>query len=78
LLALLCAACNGERAAPDRATPSAVENHGPEPLLLRVPRGGGTGRVYRYPKLDSTVWTVDEAPAIERVLAFDPVPARLR
>jgi hypothetical protein len=27
--------------------------------------------VYRYPMLDSTVWTVDEAPAIGRVLAFD-------
>ena len=37
-----------------------------------MPRGGGTGRVYRYPKLDSTVWTVDEVPAIDRVLAFDP------
>lgn len=71
LLALLCAACNSERAAPDSTTPSVVENHGPEALLLRVPRGGGTGRVYRYPQLDSTVWTVDEAPAIDRVLAFD-------
>ena len=72
LLALLCAACNNDRAAPDSATPSVVETHGPEPLLLRVPRGGGTGRVYRYPRLDSTVWTVDEAPAIDHVLAFDP------
>ena len=27
--------------------------------------------MYRYPMLDSTVWTVDEAPAIDRVLAFD-------
>jgi SPOR domain len=72
LLALLCAACTNDKAAPDSSTSSVVENHGPEPLLLRVPRGGGTGRVYRYPKLDSTVWTVDEAPAIDRVLAFDP------
>ncbi len=72
LLALLCAACNSDRAAPDRTTTSVVESHGPEPLLLRVPRGGGTGRVYRYPNLDSTVWTVDEVPAIDRVLAFDP------
>jgi hypothetical protein len=72
LLALLCAACNNEKAAPDSAAFSAVENHGPEPLLLRVPRGGGVGRVYRYPRLDSTVWTVDEAPAISHVLAFDP------
>jgi hypothetical protein len=71
LLALLCAACNNDKAAPDSATSSVVENHGPEPLLLRIPRGGGTGRVYRYPHLDSTVWTIDEVPAIDRVLAFD-------
>lgn len=71
-LALLCGACNDNRAAQDTTTTTVVENHGPEPLLLRVPRGGGTGRVYRYPNFDSTVWTVDEAPAIERVLAFDP------
>jgi len=36
-----------------------------------VPRAGGTGRVYVYPKLDSAVWTVDEAPPLDRVLAFD-------
>jgi cell division septation protein DedD len=72
LLALLCAACKDDRAAPDRTTSSVVDNHGPEPLLLRVPRAGGTGRVYRYPTLDSTVFTLDEAPAIDRVLAFDP------
>ncbi|HEV7388622.1 MAG TPA: SPOR domain-containing protein [Gemmatimonadaceae bacterium] len=36
-----------------------------------MPRTGGTGRIYLYPKLDSVVWTVDEAPALERVLAFD-------
>jgi cell division septation protein DedD len=73
LLALLCAACNDDKAAPDSSTPSVVEIHGPEPLLLRVPRGGGTGTISRYPNLDSTVWSVDEAPAIDRVLAFDPV-----
>jgi cell division septation protein DedD len=71
LLALLFAACKDDRAAPDSTTTSVLENHGPEALLLRVPRGGGTGRVYRYPRLDSTVFTLDEAPAIERVLAFD-------
>jgi hypothetical protein len=73
LLALLCAACtNNDRAAPDSTNFQPAESHGPDPLLLRVPRGGGTGRVYVYPKLDSAVWTVDEAPALERVLAFDP------
>lgn len=28
--------------------------------------------MYVYPKLDSAVWTVDEAPALDHVLAFDP------
>jgi SPOR domain len=73
LLALLCAACsNNDKAAPDSTNFQAAETHGPDPLLLRVPRGGGTGRVYVYPKLDSAVWTVDEAPALDHVLAFDP------
>ena len=73
LLALLCAACsNNDKAAPDSTNFQAAESHGPDPLLLRVPRGGGTGRVYVYPKLDSAVWTVDEAPALDHVLAFDP------
>ncbi|MFL5598426.1 MAG: hypothetical protein ACJ77S_13285, partial [Gemmatimonadaceae bacterium] len=57
LLALLCAACTNEKAAPDSTNLQLAEGHGPEPLLLRVPRGGGTGRVYAYPKLDSVVWT---------------------
>jgi hypothetical protein len=73
LLALLCAACsNNDRAAPDSTNFQAAETHGPDALLLRVPRAGGTGRVYVYPKLDSAVWTVDEAPSLDRVLAFDP------
>ena len=72
LLALLCAACSNERAAPDSTNVQVAENRGPEQLLLRVPRAGGSGRVYRYPHLDSAVWAVDEVPAPERVLAFDP------
>lgn len=71
LLALLCAACTKDRAAPDSTTPQVAEPHGPDPLLLRVPRGGGTGHVYLYPKLDSAVWTVDEIPPLDHVLAFD-------
>lgn len=73
LLALLFAACSRERAAPDSTNVQVTEeNHGPEQLLLRVPRAGGSGRVYRYPNLDSAVWVVDEVPSIERVLGFDP------
>ncbi len=71
LLALLCAACTNDRAAPDSTNLQVAEAHGPEPLLLRVPRGGGTGRVSVYPRLDSVVWTLDEAPSLDRVLAFD-------
>jgi len=71
LLALLCAACTNDRAAPDSTTPEIIEPHGPDPLLLRVPRVGGTGRVYVYPKLDSAVWDADEVPALDRILAFD-------
>lgn len=71
LLALLCAACTKDRAAPDSTTTQAIEPHGPDPLLLRVPRGGGTGHIYAYPKLDSAVWTVDEIPPVDHVLAFD-------
>lgn len=44
---------------------------GPDPILLRIPRSGGTVRVYLYPKLDSVIWTGD-ATSIERVLGFDP------
>ena len=72
LLALLFAACSKERAAPDSTNVQVAENHGPEQLLLRVPRAGGSGRVYRYPNLDSAVWVVDEVPAVDRVLGFDP------
>jgi hypothetical protein len=71
LLALLFAACSKERAAPDSTNVQALENHGPEQLLLRVPRAGGSGRVYRYPNLDSAVWVVDEVPGVDRVLGFD-------
>ena len=72
LLALLCAACSNDRAAPDSATPQLAEVRGSDALLLRIPRRGGSARVYVYPKLDSAVWTDSAAPALERVLAFDP------
>ena len=70
LLALLFSACSDEKAAPDSTTPT-QEARGADALLLRVPRGGGQGRVYVYPRLDSAVWTVDEAPSLREVLGFD-------
>lgn len=71
LLALLCGACSDEKPAPENISPAARESRGADPLLLRVPRAGGTGRVYLYPNLDSAVWVVDEAPRIARILAFN-------
>jgi len=45
---------------------------GPEQLVLRLPRDGGTVRAYAYPTLDSLVWTSHEGvPHIARVLAFN-------
>jgi hypothetical protein len=53
-------------------TQSAAPN-GPDPIILRVARVGGAPlRAYAYGALDTAVWTsVDKAPAITRVLAFD-------
>lgn len=70
LIALLPFACTGERGAPESTT-SAPSRPGTDALLLRVPRAGGEGRVYLYPKLDSAIWTSVRLPSINRVLGFD-------
>jgi hypothetical protein len=74
-LALVLAACRGSDRSdvPASRTVSTNPARGPDALLLRVPRNGGVARVTAYPQLDSTVWTSsDAAPALDRVLAFDP------
>jgi hypothetical protein len=75
-LALVLAACRGSdrsNVPPATRTVSTNPARGPDALLLRVPRNGGVARVTAYPNLDSTVWTsTDAAPALDRVLAFDP------
>lgn len=44
---------------------------GPDAVLLRFPRGGGTARAYRWLR-DSTVWTSSQrVPDITDALAFD-------
>ena len=45
---------------------------GPDQVVLRIPLNGGTARAYIHPGLDSIVASVADAPAIERVLGFDP------
>ena len=71
---LVLAACD----ASDRPEPSSaggaavVAPQSRDQLLLRVPRRGGSARVYAYPKLDSIVWTSPAAtPAVTQALAFD-------
>jgi hypothetical protein len=74
-LALLLVACGrsddrGSAAEPGQA--SATANRGPDPIVLRIPRGGGRVSAYQYPNLDSVIWRSGQpAPPIERVLAFD-------
>jgi cell division septation protein DedD len=74
-LALVLAACGRadrrDAGAVDEA-PSATTSLGPDPVLVRIPRSGGTARAYIYPRLDSVVWRSSQrAPALGRVLAFD-------
>ncbi|HJU75467.1 MAG TPA: SPOR domain-containing protein [Gemmatimonadaceae bacterium] len=47
-------------------------NVGPDPIVVRVAQKGGKARAYRYPSLDSAVWTsTQDVPAISALLAFD-------
>jgi hypothetical protein len=72
---LALAACSGGDRSdiPSTGTASSTLGHGPDALLLRVPRRGGIARVTSYPNLDSTVWTASaSSPSLDHVLAFDP------
>ena len=74
-LALVLAACGpADRGSADSARETAVASnvvHGPDNLVLRIPRNGGEVRVFAYPRLDTIVWNGAEAPAPARILAFD-------
>ena len=73
-LVLAVAACgSGDRQATttSRATPATATTRGPDNLVLRIVRTGGTARVFAYPGLDSVVWSGRGAPAPTRILAFD-------
>ena len=68
-LALVLAGCS---ASEDRgATPASVGTLGPDAILLRVPAQGGPARAYRYPSLDTVIWSTRAAlPAQVHSLAF--------
>ncbi len=51
---------------------SASTMRGPDQIVLRFPRDGGSVRAFAYPRLDSAVWQSSaRAPGIERFLGFD-------
>lgn len=51
--------------------PPGVGVGGPDAILIRIPRGGGTARAYRWGR-DSVLWTSrDKVPALDYLLAFD-------
>lgn len=70
VIALFSLACSGERGTPESTT-SAIARPGTDPLVLRVPRAGGTGRVYLYPRVDSVIWSSVPLPPLNKVLGFD-------
>jgi cell division septation protein DedD len=71
LLAVAVVACSGGTGAGD-APPLGLSVSIPDPIVLRVPRSGGTLQAYQYPALDSVVWTASQpVPSLARILAFD-------
>ena len=73
-LVLVLAACgqaDRQNDSTTRTAPSATADRGPDNLVLRIPRAGGTARVFAYPRLDTVVWNGAGALAPDHVLAFD-------
>jgi DNA-binding beta-propeller fold protein YncE len=74
-LSLALVACTGADSSdtPAADTATVVSTfQGSDPLVLRIPRGGGVARVAGFPNVDSIVWTSPAAsPAPGRVLGFD-------
>ena len=74
-LALVLVACSGgdrSNLPATRTASSTPASQGPDALMLRVSRSGGTPHVVAFPNLDSTLWNgAETVPALDRVLAFD-------
>ena len=74
VLALVLVACgpSDSRETAGHGAPSASTSTGPDQIILRMARSGGSVRAYRYPQLDSVIWTSSvNAAAPARILAFD-------
>ncbi len=71
LTALLLSACSKTPDAGITSGGAAASESGPDAVLLRFPRGGGTARAYRWLR-DSTVWSSSQrVPSVTDALAFD-------
>ncbi len=68
-LVLVLAACGAED---DRgATAASVAPLGPDAIVLRIPLAGGAARAFRYPALDTAIWSTRVAmPGQARPLGF--------
>jgi hypothetical protein len=78
VLALVaCGQADRQDARTTHDAPSAPSPRGPDNLVLRIPRAGGSARVYAYPRLDTVVWSTKGAPAPGRMLAFDDEAGRI-
>lgn len=76
LVVLVACGRSDRRDAPagyDVAPTALNAQQGPEPIVVRVPRRGGIARAFRYPRLDSAIWSSPGAvPGMEQLLGFDP------
>jgi hypothetical protein len=69
VLALATISCGRDASTPDARTAAASRE--PDPIVIRVPRNGGTARAAVYPALDSIIWEASGFPALRQVLGFD-------
>ncbi len=70
-MTLAIAGCKGDRQASPGA-PGSPAQRGTDQIAVRIPLKGGTARAYIFPRLDSAAWSAESAPAVDRVLGFDP------
>ncbi len=72
-LVLVVTACADRPERADGSGALATIPAGQDPIVLRVPQGGGLVTALAYPALDSTVWRSSyRVPALDRTLGYDP------
>lgn len=70
-LVLLACGCADGSSRPSGADAPPTVPGGPDPIVLRVSRGGGVLTAARYPALDTTVWrSAARLPALAQIVAF--------